>query len=184
MSYEDGKRNTFKILDIYKLAVIKKTMKEFIEIAKLFIEKKNQDRESPHPDYRFGFCKEPENFIESWYFDFLMLPNKEIPKDEIMLFAGAPGFIISKTSKTVKVISHGEIYELKVQLEFKQKLNQLLYQFEKKEWNSSSIRKLTGLRPKEILEMKKKYERLDFSVEENKLVIMSEITKRRRENDR
>jgi len=151
-------------------------MEEIKIIAKSFVNKLNQEKPF-HPDYEYGFDNNFIEFIDCWYFDFKILPKKEIKEDEIESFVGAKGFIISKMSNEVNTISWSTWSEMNKKELRRTKLDGLLINFNDSKWNLAEIRKITGVNPNQILDVKKQYQILDLTLEKNRLKVILEIEK-------
>jgi len=158
-------------------------MNEIIKTAESFVNKLNEE-EPLHPDYEYGFDSNPKEFFECWYFDFKIIPKREIPKNKTGGFGGAPGFIIFKKDRKAKIIAFWRKHELEEEQIRRIELNKILSQIEKENWNTALIRKLTGIKPRNILELKKRFNSYDFSKEENRILVIKEIEKLKKENDR
>lgn len=157
-------------------------MEEYIEIAKIFVD--NLNKENPiKGDYKYSFSEVPKQLLEYWYFDFKIIATKN-QKNESSNFGGALGFIISKESKKARAIAFWEKHELKEQEIIRKELNEILLKLKHENWNAAQIKKLTGIKPREALSIKSKYESLDFSTEENRLIVIKELEKLKKENDR
>lgn len=157
-------------------------MKEIIEIAEVFVNELNQE-EPFHPDYRYGFCDDPEEFFECWYFDFKIIPNKNVLRNKLENFGGAPGFVITKSEKKVKMIGWEQKHELEEEYHRIIELDKMLQRAENEEWDLALVRKLTGLKPITILEMKAKYQSYDFSKKEKRFIVIKEFEKLMKENN-
>jgi len=151
-------------------------MEEIILIAKSFIEKLNIDKPF-HPDYEYGFDDNFVEFIDCWYFDFKILSKQDIKEDEIEGFVGAKGFIISKINKEVNAISWPTWSTINKRESKRRELDELLSEFDKEKWNLAKIREITGIKPNQILEIRKQNQMLDFTIEKNRLKVISQIEK-------
>lgn len=157
-------------------------MKEYVDIAKTFVD--NLNKENPiKGDYEYSFSKTPYELLEYWYFDLKIIATK-IQKNESSNFGGAPGFIVSKESKKAKVIAFWKKYELEEQQRIRKELNEILLRIKREDWTAAQIKKLTGIKTREALNIKNKYKSLDFSKEDNRLIIIKELEKLKKENDR
>lgn len=151
-------------------------MEEIKIIAKSFINKLNQEK-SLHPDYEYGFDDNFVEYIGYWYFDFKILPKKVIKEDEIESFIGARGFIISKLNKEVNAISWPAWSEMNKKESRRKELDKLLFKLDDGKWNLAEIRKITRIKPNQILDLRKKYQTLDLTLEKNRLKVILEIEK-------
>ena len=69
---------------------------------------------SPHPHEDYSWVvREPSDTGDCWYFDYHMEHNHGLPQDEWILFAGAFGFLVNKSSGDVSIVSGGDFGELK-----------------------------------------------------------------------
>ena len=105
------------------------------------------------------------------------MPKQDIKKHEIESFAGAKGFIISKISKEVNAISWPTWSAMNKKESKRKELDKLLSEFDKEKWNLAKIREITGIKPNQILEIRKQNQMLDFTIEKNRLKVISKIEK-------
>ncbi len=155
-------------------------MEEYIGIAKIFVDNLN-NKKPIRGDYKYNFSENPNEFFEHWYFDLIVI-SKTTQKNESLDIGGAPGFIISKESKKAKIIAWWEKYEFEEQQRKRSELNEIIIKIKLKGWNAAQIRELTGIKPREALNIKNKYKSLDFSQEDNRLIVIKELEKLKKEN--
>lgn len=147
---------------------------EVIAIAKAYIDKLN--REKPfHPDYEYSFDDDLKEYFAHWYIDFEVVPKRPMEASEIETFYGAPGFMIFKKDYTVQMVSWGMLGELERKENTRNGLSEVLSEMEAGNWNLPAIRKLTGIKPHDILALEAQYQSIDFSVERNRIVVIEQI---------
>ena len=65
------------------------------------------------PDYYYGLDEQPTDFIDRWYFDYIIHCKQKNPLKEQEVWAGAPGFTIHKSTKELTVISIHTLHYLR-----------------------------------------------------------------------
>jgi hypothetical protein len=158
-------------------------VKEIIKIAESFVLKLNKE-EPFNSEYQYSLFKNPKEFFDCWYFDFEIIPIKNLVKNEAKSFGGAPGFIILKKDRKVQIISFGQKSEIETQEERKIGLNNRLIEIVTKKWNKILIRKLTGIKPIEINEFIENFKPYDFSNEKDRIAAVQKLEMLIKENNR
>ncbi|MCA8830413.1 hypothetical protein [Hymenobacter pini] len=72
-------------------------------VAQDYITLQNQDTPF-HPEYEYEVAA-PDEYFDCWYFDYRIVSRLGVPENEQELFAGAPGFTVSKANGSITVIS-------------------------------------------------------------------------------
>jgi hypothetical protein len=86
------------------------TQSDVLILAQAHIDRMNN--EAPvHPHYQYGL-NSPIEYAHCWYFDYRILPRLDSPPSRKQMFAGAPGFVISKQNTELNIISWHEMQQL------------------------------------------------------------------------
>lgn len=89
------------------------TLADALLLAQAHIAWLNRE-EPPHPNYHYELGKATE-YAHCWYFGYLLRPRPDNPPAEVEHFAGAPGFVIVRTSGQLGTISNHQRQELAAQ---------------------------------------------------------------------
>lgn len=86
------------------------TLTEANALAQAYLEQANQNGQAP-ADYEYVLSK-PVQYEHCYYFDYQLRHRFGLPQSQWELFAGAPGFIVSRQTGEVSVVSWGEKAQL------------------------------------------------------------------------
>lgn len=149
-------------------------MQHIHTIVKTYI--KTLNKEEPfHTDYEYSVSEEPIEFLEYWYFDFLIIPKQGVLSNKNRAFGGAAGFIISKETLHVTHISWSEKTFLEEQALERLTIKERLFQINASNWSPVLIKKLMGMKSAQAINFQKKYKHVDLSNEKALLTVIKAI---------
>lgn len=158
------------------MEILNNDIEKAIKIAQAFVEKLNREH-TFHPNYYYSINIPPTEYFELWYFDFKIMSNQNLPKDQVKEFAGAPGFVIKKETEEIEIIAWWQKHLLDEQQGKKEKLNKILLKIEENNWNAALVRKLTGIKPRDIFNLKSEVQSLDLTNIKNRYAVIRMIEK-------
>ena len=140
---------------------------ELLGIANRFIIDLNNRRVSNTP-FQYTFSEEYIEYCDRWFFALKIVTKEGVDFGGRTGFGGAPGFTITKGNLEVKTVAWHEWHSIKSREERRTKLFEAVEKIRLEDWNYHTIRVLTNMRPIQILEFKKSFKTLDYSLAANR----------------
>ncbi|MBC6697724.1 hypothetical protein [Hymenobacter sp. BT190] len=149
------------------------TKEEAIAIAHGFVSQQNQ--ESPLPtDYQW-IVAEPTEYDEAWYFDRTFEHRFGRLAEEPLAIGGAPGFLVSKSTRLVSTVSWQDFSELPKREAMRRQTAQLTQDILSAELTLANLRRHLQLSLPELLAFKTRL--ADSSEVEQRALLFGQLYK-------
>lgn len=149
------------------------TLSDALVLAQAHTEEMNT--QAPiHPNYQYGMSK-PVEYAHCWYFDYRIQPRLDFPPSKQEMFAGAPGFIISKQTTKLCTVSWHEMQQLAAQSAIWQQVDLQATQLLKTDLNLATLRAHLPLTLPELIVFKKDLNELGTDVLAKEQVLKSKL---------
>lgn len=149
------------------------TKNEALAIAKAHIARQNQEQPFD-PDYEYSIAA-PEEYFDCWYFSYRIINRRGLAESEWELFAGAPGFTVSKADKSATTIGWQMFQQLKQREKLFQKASVIAHESFRSELTLQVLRKHFKMPLAELLLLKRSLNAPDLAEDQKKLLLVSQF---------